>query len=175
MAREVVSRTLDLLKDLGENIDSKRDSTKHRVLPGGVGIEPSNLEGVAVIGRKLMDEYGLDVDSATHLCGVYGARALDIGPMIAADRSLADRLDRELPYLWAEVDFAAKWDLARTVEDVLARRVPLLLVSRDQALGIVERVADRLGAILGWDAAVRATMIDEYRAEVALSRRWRQA
>ena len=55
-----------------------------------------------------------------------------------------------------------------------ARRVPLLLVSRDQALGIVERVADRLAGIHGWDSAVRSEMIDEYRAEVGLSRRWRQ-
>ncbi len=174
MAREVVNKTLDLLKDLGEDVEAKRESTKHRVLPGGVGIEPNNLEGVAVIGRRLMDEYGLDVDAATHLCGVYGSRAIDIGSMIAADRSLGERMDRELPYLWAEVDFAGKWDLARTVEDVLSRRVPLLLVSRDQALGIVDRVADRLAAIHGWDATVRSTMIEEYRAEVALSRRWRQ-
>ena len=44
-------------------------------------------------------------------------------------------------------------DLARTVEDVLARRVPLLLVSRDQGLGVCERVAAQLATIHGWDAA----------------------
>jgi hypothetical protein len=31
-----------------------------------------------------------------------------------------------------------------------------------------------LAARLGWSAASRTQMIDEYRAEVALSRRWRQ-
>lgn len=174
MAREVVSKTLKLLEDLGEGIDAKRDSTKNRVLPGGVGVEPNNLEGVAAIGRRLMDEHGLDVDTATHLCGVYGARALDLASSIARDRSLGERLDRELPYVWAEIDFAAKRDCARTLEDVLVRRVPLLLVSRDQGLGIAERVADRLGGILGWDATARTAMLDEYRAEVALSRRWQQ-
>jgi glycerol-3-phosphate dehydrogenase len=75
--------------------------------------------------------------------------------------------------VWAEIDFAAKHDLARTVEDVLARRVPVLLVSRDQGLGVCERVATRLGAILGWDATTKAKMIDEYKAEVGLSQRWR--
>ncbi|HEX5059188.1 MAG TPA: hypothetical protein VFV99_07500, partial [Kofleriaceae bacterium] len=58
-------------------------------------------------------------------------------------------------------------------EDVLARRVPLLLVSRDQGLGVSERVAQRLAAILGWDAALLGQMLDEYKAEVELSRRWR--
>jgi hypothetical protein len=56
---------------------------------------------------------------------------------------------------------------------VLARRVPLLLVARDQGLGVAERVADVLGEILHWDAARRTQMLDEYRAEIALTQRWR--
>ncbi|HEY5921452.1 MAG TPA: glycerol-3-phosphate dehydrogenase C-terminal domain-containing protein, partial [Kofleriaceae bacterium] len=64
--------------------------------------------------------------------------------------------------------------LSRTVEDVLARRVPLLLVSRDQGLGVCERVAQRLAAILGWDQTAIGMMLDEYNAEVELSRRWRR-
>ncbi len=175
MARETVNKTVRLLEDMGEIDRSKleRASTKTRPLPGAAGVEPADLEGVAAIGRRLMDDYGLDADTATHLCGVYGVRSLQLGEMIAADRSLGERMDRELPYVWAEVDFAAKHDLARTVEDVLARRVPLLLVSRDQGLSVCERVADRLAAIRGWDRTVVGHMLDEYRAEVELSRRWR--
>lgn len=176
MARETVNRALQLLEEIGdlEGVTVKRESTKSRPLPGAVGIDPSDLEGVAAIGRKLIAEHQLDVDTATHLCGVYGTRAFELGAMIAADRTLGERLDRELPYVWAEVDFAAKHDLARTVEDVLARRVPLLLTARDQGLGVCERVAARLAAILGWDETMRAQMIDEYKAEVELSRRWRR-
>ncbi len=175
MAREAVNKTLHLLEELGslDGITVKRESTKTRALPGAVGVEPADLEGVAAVGRRLIAEHGLDVDTATHLCGVYGARAIELGAMIAADRSLGERMDRELPYVWAEVDFAAKRDLARTVEDVLARRVPLLLTSRDQGLGLCERVAGRLAEIHGWDEAALARMIGEYRAEVELSRRWR--
>jgi glycerol-3-phosphate dehydrogenase len=176
MARETVTKTIHLLEEIGDfdKNSLKRESTKNRPLPGAVGIDPADLEGVAEIGRRLMSEYNLDVDTATHLCGVYGARAVELAAMIAADRSLGERMDREVPYVWAEVDFAAKHDLARTVEDVLARRVPLLLVSRDQGLGVCERVAERLAAILGWDATALGAMIDEYKAEVELSRRWRR-
>jgi glycerol-3-phosphate dehydrogenase len=176
MARETVNKTIDMLEEIGE-LDKntlKRESTKNRPLPGAIGVEPTDLEGVAAIGRKLMDEHHLDVDTATHLCGVYGSRALELGAMIQAERALGERIDRELPYVWAEVDFAAKHDLARTVEDVLARRVPLLLVSRDQGLGVAERVGQRLAGILGWDATALAQMLDEYKAEVELSRRWRR-
>ena len=173
MAREAVEKTLELLGELGETVETKRASTKDRPLPGAAGLEQTDLEGVAAIGRRLMEEHGLDADTATHLCGVYGTRSPIIAQRIAADRTLGERLDRELPYVWAEVEFAATHDLARTVEDVLARRVPLLLVSRDQGLGVAERVADVLGQILGWDATQRSQMLDEYKAEVALSRRWR--
>jgi glycerol-3-phosphate dehydrogenase len=174
MARETVHKAIELLKEIGEARDEiiKRESTKHRPLPGAVGLETDDLEGVAKIGRALMTEHGLDVDTATHLCGVYGTRATELGAAIAANRELGTRLDPELPYVWAEIDFAARRDLARTVEDVLARRVPLLLVSRDQGLGVCERVAARLATILGWDGTTTHQMIDEYRAEVATSRRW---
>jgi len=175
MAREAVGKTLELLRDLGEDVTAKRDTTKDRPLPGAIGVEPPSLEGVAAIGRRLIDEYKLDVDTATHLCGVYGARAIELGQAIAANRALGERLDHELPYVWAEIEFAARRDLARTVEDVLARRVPLLLVSRDQGLSVCERVAGLLAQVHGWDAATSAQMVEEYRAEVALSRRWRTA
>jgi glycerol-3-phosphate dehydrogenase len=174
MARETVTRALGLLDELGEPVAAQRTTTKDRPLPGAEGLAQPDLEGVAAVGRRLMEEHGLDADTATHLCGVYGARAPLLAQRIAADRALGERLDRELPYVWAEIEFAARHDLARTVEDVLARRVPLLLVARDQGLGICERVADVLGEALGWDAERRAQMIDEYRAEVELSRAWRR-
>lgn len=173
MARETVTAALKLLDQLGEPIESKRATTKDRPLPGAEGLARPDLEGVAEVGRRLMHDFGLDADTATHLCGVYGTRAPVIAERIAADRALGERLDAELPYVWAEIEFAVRRDLARTLEDVLARRVPLLLVGRDQGLGVCERVADVLAGLLGWDAARRAQMLDEYRAEVSLSRRWR--
>ena len=75
--------------------------------------------------------------------------------------------------MWAEIEFAATHDLARTVEDVLGRRVPLLLVSRDQGLGVCDRVADIMAPLHAWTPDQRAAMIAEYKEEVALSRRWR--
>jgi glycerol-3-phosphate dehydrogenase len=173
MARQAVNETLKLLDQLGETITVTRASTKQRPLPGADGLPEPSLEGVAAIGRQLMTDYQLDVDTATHLCGVYGARAHLLAARIAQAPTLGERLDSELPYVWAEIEFAAKHDLARTVEDVLARRVPLLLVSRDQGLGVCERVADVLGTLLGWSPAQRTQMLEEFRAEVALSRRWR--
>ncbi len=172
MAREAVDKTLGLLVEIGEEVDAKRNSTKHRPLPGAVDLADPSLEGVAAVGRSLMADFGLDADTATHLCGVYGTRAPILAKAIATDPALGERIEHGLPYVWAEIAFAAEHDLARTVEDVLARRVPLLLVGHDQGIGVCERVADMLGALLGWSSDRRTQMLMEYREEVALSRKW---
>ncbi len=172
MAREAVEKTLELAAELDVPMSVEKINTKDRPLPGAAGLASPDLEGVAAVGRALMDEHQLDADTATHLCGVYGTRAVLIGAMIAADRTLGERIESDLPYVWAEIEFAARHDLARTVEDVLARRVPLLLVGRDQGLAASERIADLLGKTLGWSPTVRTQMLDEYKAEVSLSRRW---
>jgi glycerol-3-phosphate dehydrogenase len=82
-------------------------------------------------------------------------------------------MNGDLPYVWAEVDFAATHDRARTVDDVLSRRVPLLLVGRDQGLDVAERVAARLAAIHSWSADETARQLAGYRKTVADSRLFR--
>lgn len=176
MAKEAVRKTLKWLREHDSEFDAdgrERSGTKHRPLPGADGLDEPSLEGVARIGRALIDEHGLDGETATHLCGVYGVRARLLGEAIAADRTLGERLNPELPYVWAEVDFAARHDQARTVDDVLARRVPMLLVGRDQGLDVAERVAAHLAAILGWSPEQIASQLAGYRKTVADSRRFR--
>ncbi len=173
MAREAVDKTLGLFEELGESVEAAKVSTKTRPLPGATGLATEDLEGVAAVGRKLIADYGLAPDTASHLCGVYGTRAPSIAARIKTQPELGRKIDPELPYVWAEIEFAVTHDLARTVEDVLGRRVPLLLVGRDQGLGVCERVADILAKQHGWSAELRARMLDEYRAEVDMSRRWR--
>jgi glycerol-3-phosphate dehydrogenase len=176
MAAQAVRTAVKWLRDHDETFDAaghERAGTKHRPLPGGDGLEKPDLTGVAAIGRALIDQLGLDGDTATHLCGVYGARAPVLGALIAADRALATRINADLPYVWAEVEFAIRHDLARTVDDVLSRRAPLLLVGRDQGLDVCDGVADRMAAYLGWTADDRARHVAAYHRAVADSRRYR--
>jgi glycerol-3-phosphate dehydrogenase len=155
MAAQAVDEALDLLHELGEDVAATKQATEKRPLPGAVGL-------------------GFDVDTATHLCGVYGSRAPLLAERMRAEPALAQRLDPELPYVWAEIEFAVTHDLARTIEDVLGRRVPLLLVGRNQGLDVCERVGDLMARLLDWSPAQRGAMLDEYRAEVGLSRRWKE-
>jgi glycerol-3-phosphate dehydrogenase len=176
MAREAVRAAIKWLKANDDGfaaIDLDRAGTKQRPLPGATGLTDASLAGVAAVGQQLIADHGLDADTATHLCGVYGVRARILGEAIAKDRASGARLNADLPYVWAEVDFAVAHDLARTVDDVLSRRVPLLLTGRDQGLEICDQVAARMAATLGWSDAERGQQIAAYQRVVADSRRFR--
>lgn len=84
---------------------------------------------------------------------VYGSDAIAIGDLIRAQPGLGAPLDGELPYVEAEVVWAARWEMARTVEDVLARRTRALALNARAALRMAPRVAALLARELGHGAA----------------------
>jgi glycerol-3-phosphate dehydrogenase len=63
------------------------------------------------------------------------------------------RMRPELPYTEAEVVWAARFEMALTVEDVLARRTRALFLNARAALAMAPKVADILAVELGRDDA----------------------
>ncbi len=83
---------------------------------------------------------------------VYGSDALEIRKMIAAEPALSERLHPALPYTAAEVVWAARQEMARTVEDVLARRLRALFLNARAAIAMAPRAAELMAVELGLDA-----------------------
>lgn len=154
-------------------------TTEERPLPGADGLlaadEADPIESVRLALLSLQNP-AIDAQVARHLAHKYGARALAVAGRIAAlptDDGGDRRLDPELPFLMLEVDIAVQEELAQRIDDVLGRRVPLLLLARDAGLGCLAAVADRMARLLGWDAARRTAELAHYRDVVALSRSFR--
>lgn len=68
----------------------------------------------------------------------------------------------ERPYIEQEVRYAVAHELAVEVTDFLARRVRAVLLDGQNGLGCAARVADLMGAELGWDEAKRSASLSEY-------------
>ncbi len=66
------------------------------------------------------------------------------------------------PFLEAEVPWAARHELAMTLDDVLARRTRLAQELPDRGAAIAPRVADLLGTELGWGETRRAREVEAY-------------
>jgi glycerol-3-phosphate dehydrogenase len=90
---------------------------------------------------------------------VYGSDALEIQELTQKTSALGEPIHKELPYTGAEVVWAARHEMARTVEDVLARRTRALFLNARAAAAMAPEVARLMAAELGWDGAKQATEV----------------
>jgi glycerol-3-phosphate dehydrogenase len=169
MAAEVVEKAGEQLPRLGAC------ATADRPLPGAASpIYGAGYAGVTQLAVELEASGLCDAAVAKHLANHYGVRAHAVLERIRKEPALGERLDGETPFVMAMVDVAVLDEQAETVEDVLGRRVPLLLRARDQGLGVAPRVADRMACLLGWSDETRAARLEAYRKVVARTRAFRE-
>lgn len=110
-----------------------------------------DLPDVACITRSLhVHGYHTDAGMFGSL-SVYGTDAVSIRALMAESPRLDEQLDEELPYLAAEVVWAAREEMARGVEDILARRTRALFLNAKAALRMAPRVAELMARELGYD------------------------
>jgi glycerol-3-phosphate dehydrogenase len=94
---------------------------------------------------------------------VYGSDASEIRRLIETDAGLSEPLHAALPYVKAEVVWAARHEMARTVEDVLARRTRALFLNARAALAMAPAVADLMASELRWDEVTRTKQLAAFR------------
>ncbi len=89
--------------------------------------------------------------------GVYGSDALAIQALISQDPGSGEPLHPKLPYTAAEVVWSVREEMARTLDDVLARRTRALVLNaraaREMAPAVVRIMARELGCDEAWQAA----------------------
>lgn len=93
---------------------------------------------------------------------VYGSDACEIRHLVDADPRLGDRLDPGLPYIKAEVIWAVRQEMARTVEDVLARRTRALFLNARVAMAMAPAVTELMALELGWNEVVREKQLSAF-------------
>lgn len=162
------------IQQLDGRVPVRPCDTDTALLPGAPGIT-SDEHGVhGPPASRLGPEFAALAPAVySHLIATYGARIGALAPYLARPGG-SERLDPELPYLMAEVDLAVADEEAQRLDDVLARRVPLLLWARDQGLGCADRVAERMAAALGWTAGRQVEELAHYREQIKLSQAFRR-
>jgi glycerol-3-phosphate dehydrogenase len=94
---------------------------------------------------------------------VYGADAEKIKVLTDSDVELAHRLNHALPQIAAEVVWAAREEMARSVEDVLARRTRALFLNARAAVAMAPEAARLLAKELGKDDAWIADEVSRFK------------
>jgi len=112
---------------------------------------------------KTLNIHGYHTNSANFgALSFYGTDAVAIRQLIEKDASLGKALDAELPYVEAEVIWAAREEMARSVEDILARRTRALFLSARAALRMAPRVAELLAGEFGRDTKWQAAQVRQF-------------
>ena len=93
---------------------------------------------------------------------VYGSDAAAIRALAASSPEMAEKLHPSLPYIVAEIVWAAREEMSRTVDDALARRTRALLLHAAAAIEVAPRVASLLAQELGHDEAWQAAQVEAF-------------
>lgn len=103
---------------------------------------------------------------SAHLGERYGTEARFVSDIMQSDPSLMAPIVEGLPYTEAEVVYAARHELAATVQDVLSRRMRARLMARDASARAAARVGQLLQAELGLSGTDVARQVDDYLAAI---------
>ena len=92
----------------------------------------------------------------------YGADAAAVRDLSQQVTGLSEALHPALPYCAAEVAWAARHEMARTVEDVLARRTRALFLNARAAVEMAPRVASLMAAELNKDDSWQRMQVESF-------------
>lgn len=103
----------------------------------------------------------IDKEDPLHM---YGSDMVRIKSIIANDPTMGEKLHPNLPYIKAEALWATQNEMARTVEDVLARRTRAQLLDARASLEMAPIVAEIMAKELGKDETWIKSQLEEYKA-----------
>ncbi|MFH0909133.1 MAG: glycerol-3-phosphate dehydrogenase/oxidase [bacterium] len=112
----------------------------------GFDVRPSSTSGLRIHGWTA----GAAADARW---AAYGSDASRLEALAAGDAALAAPMHAKLPYTMAEAVWAVRSEMARTLEDVLARRTRALLLDARSSLEAAPVVARVMATELGRDIA----------------------
>jgi len=144
MAADTIDEVLEHVLDAGAIERVQRHSrTKRLKLHGADGYDEVMTEAdrLSPLGGEVV----------RHLADRYGADARTVLAIAESDPALAEALVPGLPYLRAEAVFGVRYEMARTVDDVLSRRTRARLLGRDDSAHAAAATAALIGPLLGWD------------------------
>lgn len=139
-----------------------REPTTDKIpLPGGdfTSVEAEKAAALEALGDPDL------AATAAHLVASYGRDWRQVLALTRERPELALPIVEELPYLCAEAVYAARFELAETLADILIRRTKIAFQTRDMGQAAAAELAPLLASTLGWSEAEVAAQVERYRAD----------
>jgi glycerol-3-phosphate dehydrogenase len=132
------------------------DTLSRAVAVGQLEERPSITEDLYIHGfHKNPKEFGT--------LAIYGSDAPALQDLIREDKAYGKQLHPALPMVAGEVVWAARHEMARTVEDFLSRRTRALLLGARASMEMAPQVAELMARELGRDKTWQDSQIRAYK------------
>ncbi len=132
-----------------------QDTINKAIIVGKLPKKRSQTKQLSIHGNMV------NVDRTNHL-HIYGSDQFSIEQLINKSPELGDKLHPRLAYTKAEIVWAIRYEMARTVEDILARRVRALFLDAKAAIEMTPVVASILAKELNKDEVWQQQQIKEF-------------
>jgi glycerol-3-phosphate dehydrogenase len=103
--------------------------------------------------------FGVDEESAKWLIRRHGKRVDEVLRSIEADPRLAERIVATLPFIYADLLFCARTEMVIHLEDLLRRRMPLLILAK-LSEDTLRRITETVASTLDWDEVATSREIE---------------
>lgn len=137
------------------------DAVSRAAVVAGLPARPCTTKTLPIHGTPTTPHPSPDAPSAFPL---YGSDAPELAQLINSNSQWQQPLHKRLETVSGQVIWAARQEMARTVEDVLARRSRALFLDVEATLAAAPHVAELLAAEFGHDAAWQAEQLTNFRA-----------
>jgi glycerol-3-phosphate dehydrogenase len=156
--RRIAERVMDLvLRELGK--PTGKSPTLTTPLPGA---RPSS--------QTVPPADSITADARSELAQRYGTRIALLDAMVEQNPWLGQPLGAQCPVMAVEAVFAARFEMARTLEDFMVRRTRLALRNPAQAEAVANRAACLMGSELGWSPERVSVEASRFTAGIKASR-----
>lgn len=161
----IIGGKLTTYRNLAEQTVNRLGAILDRKLP------ECRTSGTRLPGAYRLDEAreilqsldGLSASGVERLLSIYGGRAIDVLELAKAEAPLQRTIDAEQSVLAAEVVFAIREEMARTLADIVHRRLMLGLAA-DQGQPLYEMIAAIAADEFRWDDSERHAQIRDLHA-----------
>jgi glycerol-3-phosphate dehydrogenase len=132
----------------------------------------SSEEGETLVGAAnyqfqdwqiLQVNYGFSENTCQHLMKKYGDRANNVALLTKENGALAKQINEKYPYIFAEIVYAVRQEMAMTLRDVLARRMRLEILDWATTLEVIPLVSHYMAQELGWSVTEQTKQEEAYR------------
>ncbi len=144
-----------VMTQLGLDPKAVSSKTDHLKLAGSANWSFDNY-------KTLMNQYKLPSDIAIYLNRIYAGEAKNLLDTYPQGH---ERMSEGLPFIWSEVYYAVHFESARSITDVLARRVRMATMDKLETKKVLDKVGKILAQELGWSEDQLKENLDKARVE----------